>query len=62
MRAPFDVGEATEFQDGMHGLLVWGIATLLAGIITAATLQLVPRTPGVAAAAPGAATSFPEKA
>jgi predicted transcriptional regulator len=59
MRAPFDVGEATEFQDGMHGLIVWGIATLLAGVIAAATLQLVTRTPGVAAAAPGATTSVP---
>jgi len=58
MRAPFDAAEATEFQDGMHGLLVWGIATLLAGIITAATLQLIPRTPGVAAV-PGATTSVP---
>src|ERR1700730_12921090 len=59
MGAPFDVGEATAFQDGTHGLLVWGIATLLAGIIIAATVQLIPRTPGVAAAAPGATTSVP---
>jgi hypothetical protein len=59
MRAPVDVGEATEFQDGMHGLVVWGLATLLAGIIAAATLQLLTRTPGVAAAAPGATTSVP---
>ena len=59
MRATLDAAEATEFEDGMHGLLVWGIATLLAGIITAATLQLIPRAPGMAAGAPGATTSVP---
>ena len=59
MRAPFDVGEATEFQDGMTGLLVWGIATLLAGLIAAATLHLVARTPGVAPAASNATPSVP---
>ena len=31
MRPPVDAGDATEFQDGMYGLLVWGIATLIAG-------------------------------
>ena len=59
MRAPVDVGEATEFQDGMYGLLVWGIATLHCRNHRAATLQSVPRTPGVAAAASGATTSVP---
>jgi hypothetical protein len=32
MRRRYDPGELPEFQDGMHGLLVWGIATLLAGL------------------------------
>jgi len=43
----------------MHGLLVWGIATLLAGFIAAVTLPLLPRTPGVAAAIPNATSSVP---
>ena len=44
MRAPVDLSDATDFQDGINGLIVWGIATLLAGLIAAATLHLVPRT------------------
>jgi tetrahydromethanopterin S-methyltransferase subunit D len=47
MRRQYDPGELPEFQDGMHGLLVWGIATLLAGLIAAVTLPLLTRTPGV---------------
>ena len=49
MRRQYDPGELPEFQDGMNGLLVWGIATLLAGLIAAVTLPLLPRAPGVAA-------------
>ncbi len=48
LRRPHDPGELPEFQDGMHGLLVWGIATLLAGLLAAVTVTLLPRTPGVA--------------
>ena len=59
MRRRYDPGELPEFQDGMHGLLVWGIATLLAGLIAAITLPLLPRTPGVAAATPNATSSVP---
>ena len=59
MRRRYDPGELPEFQDGMHGLLVWGIATLLAGLIAAVTLPLLPRTPGVAAATPNATSSVP---
>ena len=59
MRRQYDPGELPEFQDGMHGLLVWGIATLLAGLIAAVTLPLLPRTPGVAAATPNATSSVP---
>jgi hypothetical protein len=43
-------GELPEFQDGMHGLLVWGFATLLAGLIAAVTVPLLPRTLGMDAA------------
>ena len=59
MRRRYDPGELPEFQDGMHGLLVWGIATLLAGLIAAVTLPLLPRTPGVAAATLNATSSVP---
>jgi predicted transcriptional regulator len=59
MRRRYDPGELPEFQDGMHGLLVWGIATLLAGLIAAVTLPLLIRTPGVAAATPNATSSVP---
>ena len=44
MRRQYDPGELPEFQDGMHGLLVWGIATLLAGLIAAITLPLSSHT------------------
>jgi predicted transcriptional regulator len=59
MRRRYDPGELPEFQDGMHGLLVWGIATLLAGIIAAVTLPLLARTPGVAAGTPNVTSSVP---
>ena len=52
-----DGGELSEFQDGMRGLLVWGIATLLAGFIATITLSLSPRTPGMAGATPNATSS-----
>ena len=32
MRRRSDPRELSEFEDGMHGLVVWGIATLFAGI------------------------------
>ena len=44
--ARYDPGELPEFQDGMHGLIVWGIATLFAGLIAAITLSLFPRYTG----------------
>ena len=59
MRRRYEPGELPEFQDGMHGLLVWGIATLLAGLIAAMTVPLLPRTPGMAAGTPQAASSVP---
>jgi hypothetical protein len=38
---------------------VWGIATLLAGILATVSLPLLSRTPGGAAATPNATTSVP---
>jgi hypothetical protein len=35
--------EDVDFRDGMHGLLVWGLATLLAGLLAIAALQAAPR-------------------
>src|ERR1700739_3907479 len=45
MRRRYDSGELSEFQDGMHGLLVWGISTLLAGLLAAVTVALLPHAP-----------------
>ncbi len=59
MRRRYDPGEFPEFQDGMHGLLVWGIATLVAGLLAAVTVPLLPRTPGMAAGTPHATSSVP---
>jgi hypothetical protein len=49
--------EDVEFRDGVHGLIVWALATLLTGLLAIAAIQAVPRltTPGGANA--GAATS-----
>jgi predicted transcriptional regulator len=59
MRRRYDPGEFPEFQDGMHGLVVWGIATLVAGVIAAVTLPLLPHTPGVVSGTPQATNSVP---
>ena len=59
MRRRSDPSELPEFEDGMHGLVVWGIATLLAGILATVSLPLLSRTPGVAAATPNATISVP---
>ena len=59
MRRRSDPRELSEFEDGMHGLVVWGIATLLAGILATVSLPPLSRTPGVAAATPNATTSVP---
>jgi hypothetical protein len=58
MRRRYDPGELPEFQDGMHGLLVWGIATLLAGLLATATIPFLPRAPWVGGT-PQATTSVP---
>ena len=43
--------EEVEFQDGMHGLLAWALATLLAGVIALAAGQSLPRRPAPSGAA-----------
>jgi hypothetical protein len=44
LRAPVtSPADNTEFRDGMHGLVVWGLATLLTGLIVLATAQMASR-------------------
>jgi hypothetical protein len=43
--------EDLEFGDGMHGLIVWALATLLTGFLALAALQAVPRLAAPAGAA-----------
>jgi hypothetical protein len=35
--------EDVEFRDGMHGLMVWALATLLTGLLALAAIQALPR-------------------
>jgi hypothetical protein len=50
MRRRLEPSEFVEFEDGMHGLIVWGIATILAGILAAlVSLPLLPRAPSAPA-------------
>jgi len=35
--------EDIEFRDGMHGLVVWALATLLTGLVAVAVLEAAPR-------------------
>jgi hypothetical protein len=37
---PMTGTRTTEFRDGMHGLIVWALATLFAGLIVLATVRL----------------------
>ncbi len=46
--------EEVEFRDGLHGLMVWALATLLTGLLALAAVQAVPRL-----AAPSGATAGP---
>ena len=59
MRRRSDPSDSPEFEDGMHGLVVWGVATLFAGILATVSLPLLSRAPGVAAVTPNATTSVP---
>jgi len=49
--------EDVEFRDGMHGLIVWALATLLTGALALATLEAAPRLTATSGANAGAATS-----
>jgi hypothetical protein len=49
--------EETEFRDGMNGLIVWALATLLTGLIAVAAVQAVPRLAAPSGAPGGLATS-----
>jgi len=49
--------EAVEFNDGMHGLVVWALATLLTGLLALAAIEALPRVaaPSGTSAAPATA-------
>jgi hypothetical protein len=51
--------EDVEFRDGMHGLMVWALATLLTGLLALAAAQTLPRlaAPSAASAGPGASVA-----
>ncbi len=49
--------ETVEFRDGMHGLMVWALATLLTGLLALAALEAVPRLAAPSGAAAGPSTS-----
>jgi hypothetical protein len=49
--------EAVEFRDGVHGLIVWALATLLAGFLALAAIGALPRLAAPSATSTGAATS-----
>jgi hypothetical protein len=59
MRARNAVGaaEGTEFRDGMHGLCVWALATLLTGLLAIASAQALTRLAAPSAGSAGPATS-----
>jgi hypothetical protein len=52
--APVD---EVEFRDGMHGLIVWALATLLAGALALAAVEAAPRLAAPTGANAGPATS-----
>jgi hypothetical protein len=45
--------EDVEFRDGMHGLVVWALATLLAGVLALGAIEAAPRLPGASAGQAG---------
>jgi hypothetical protein len=50
-------GEETEMRDGVHGLLVWAIATLLTALVLFAATQSLTRLAAPSAVSAGPATS-----
>ena len=59
MRRPYGPAEDPEYDDGMHGLLVWGLATLLSGLVAVTTVSFLQRAPGGVAGSSLATTSVP---
>jgi hypothetical protein len=59
MRMRVGSGAASEiaFRDGMHGLLVWALATLLTAIFALSIAAMAPRLAAPSGAGPGASTS-----
>lgn len=59
MRTPITDALATEVEvrDGMHGLIVWGLATLAAAILIAMTASAVSKLAAPSAGAPGPSVS-----
>jgi hypothetical protein len=49
--------EAGEFRDGLHGLIVWGLGTLLTGLLALGTAQATARLAAPSGASAGPATS-----
>jgi hypothetical protein len=51
--------EDVEFRDGMHGLMMWALATLLTGLLALAAVQTLPRlaAPSASTAGPGASVA-----
>jgi len=59
MRRPYGPAEDPEYDDGMHGLLVWGLATLLSGLVAVTTVSFLQRGPGGVAASSQATSTVP---
>jgi hypothetical protein len=49
--------DAGEFRDGLHGLIVWGLATLLAGLIAIAAAQATARLAATSGSSAGSTSS-----
>lgn len=49
--------EDVEFRDGMHGLVVWALATLLTGLLAVAIVEAVPRFAAPSVTSAGQASS-----
>src|ERR1700744_6114771 len=59
MRRPYAATENPEYEDGMHGLLVWGLATLLSSLVAVTTVSFLQRAPGGVAASSQATSTVP---
>jgi hypothetical protein len=59
MRRPYGPAENPEYEDGMHGLLVWGLATLLSSLVAVTTVSFLQRAPGGVAASSQATSTVP---